>query len=217
MYNELDPVLNVPVRLAIVSALIKVKQADFGYLMEITKTTQGNLSHQIKKLNEAEYIEVEKTYKGNYPQTICRLTAKGKKAFENYVEAIINKRGSRKPNRVGINLQRIIMEAISKRIHKGPPLGILAIVFTLLFITGLSFVISLSGTPPYFPGPWESAQAIATYFQNQSHDVLMCAFFQFGSAIPLGLLTASILSRMQFLGVRASGSYIALFGGFVTA
>jgi DNA-binding transcriptional ArsR family regulator len=88
MYNELDPVLNVPVRLAIVSALIKVKQADFGYLMEITKTTQGNLSHQIKKLNEAEYIEVEKTYKGNYPQTICRLTAKGKRAFENYVEAI---------------------------------------------------------------------------------------------------------------------------------
>ena len=88
MYNELDPVLNVPVRLAIVSALIKVKQADFGYLMEITKATQGNLSHQIKKLNEAEYIEVEKTYKGNYPQTICRLTAKGKRAFENYVEAI---------------------------------------------------------------------------------------------------------------------------------
>jgi len=88
MYNELDPVLNVPVRLAIVSVLIKVKQADFNYLMEITKTTQGNLSHQIKKLNEAEYIEVEKTYKGNYPQTICRLTAKGKRAFENYVESI---------------------------------------------------------------------------------------------------------------------------------
>jgi DNA-binding MarR family transcriptional regulator len=88
MYSELDPVLNVPVRLAIVSALIKVKQADFSYLMEITKTTQGNLSHQIKKLNEAEYIEVEKTYKGNYPQTVCRLTTKGKKAFENYVAAI---------------------------------------------------------------------------------------------------------------------------------
>ena len=109
------------------------------------------------------------------------------------------------------------METIRKHIHNGPPLGILAIIFTSLFITGLSFVISLSGTPPYFPGPWESAQAIATYFQNQSHDVLMCAFFQFGSAIPLGLLTASIVSRLQFLGVRASGSYIALFGGFVMA
>jgi DNA-binding MarR family transcriptional regulator len=88
MYNELDPILNVPVRLAIVSALVKVKQTDFNYLKEITKTTQGNLSHQIKKLSEANYIEVEKTYKGNYPQTICRLTAKGKKAFENYVETI---------------------------------------------------------------------------------------------------------------------------------
>jgi DNA-binding MarR family transcriptional regulator len=90
MYKELDPILNVPVRLAIVSVLIKMKQADFNYLMEITKTTQGNLSHQIKKLSEAEYIIVEKTFKGNYPQTVCKLTPKGKKAFEQYVQAIKN-------------------------------------------------------------------------------------------------------------------------------
>lgn len=88
MYSELDQILNVPVRLAIVSILIKVKQADFNYLMENTNTTQGNLSHQIKKLNEAGYIQVEKTSKGNYPQTICRLTEKGKDAFEKYIEAI---------------------------------------------------------------------------------------------------------------------------------
>jgi DNA-binding MarR family transcriptional regulator len=88
MYNELDPVLNTPVRLAVVSALIKMKQADFGYLQEVTNTTQGNLSHQIKKLSEAEYIEVIKTFKGNYPQTICKLTPKGRKAFEKYVEDI---------------------------------------------------------------------------------------------------------------------------------
>jgi len=88
MYNELDPVLNTPVRLAVVSALIKMKQADFGYLQEMTNTTQGNLSHQIKKLNEAEYIEVIKTFKGNYPHTICKLTPKGRKAFEKYVEDI---------------------------------------------------------------------------------------------------------------------------------
>jgi DNA-binding transcriptional ArsR family regulator len=87
-YEELDPVLNTPVRLAVVSVLIKVKQADFNHLLEITKTTQGNLSHQLKKLNEAEYLEIEKTYKGNYPQTICKLTTKGKKAFERYVESI---------------------------------------------------------------------------------------------------------------------------------
>lgn len=88
MFSDLDPVLNTPVRLAIVSVLIKMKQADFSYLMEVTKTTQGNLSHQIKKLNEAEYVEVIKTFKGNYPHTICKLTAKGRKAFEKYVEDI---------------------------------------------------------------------------------------------------------------------------------
>jgi DNA-binding HxlR family transcriptional regulator len=88
MYNELDPVLNTPVRLAVISALIKIKQADFNYLMEITNTTQGNLSHQIKKLSEAKYIEVIKTYKGNYPQTICKLTETGRSAFEKYVEDI---------------------------------------------------------------------------------------------------------------------------------
>jgi DNA-binding MarR family transcriptional regulator len=87
-FNELDPVLNTPVRLAVVSILIKMKQADFNYLLEGTKTTQGNLSHQLKKLSEAEYVQIEKTFKGNYPQTICKLTTKGKKAFENYVEAI---------------------------------------------------------------------------------------------------------------------------------
>ena len=90
MYKELDPILNVPVRLAIVSVLIKMKQADFNYLMEITKATQGNLSHQIKKLSEAEYIEVEKTFKGSYPQTVCKITTKGKKAFEQYVQTIKN-------------------------------------------------------------------------------------------------------------------------------
>jgi DNA-binding HxlR family transcriptional regulator len=85
MYNELDPVLNTPVRLAVVSTLIRMKQADFNYLMETTQTTQGNLSHQIKKLNEVGYIEVIKTFKGNYPHTICKLTPKGKAAFEKYV------------------------------------------------------------------------------------------------------------------------------------
>ena len=88
MYNELDPVLNTPVRLAVVSVLVKVKQADFAYLQEITGTTQGNLSHQLKRLNHEGYVEVNKTFKGNYPHTICKLTTKGRKAFEKYVEDI---------------------------------------------------------------------------------------------------------------------------------
>jgi DNA-binding transcriptional ArsR family regulator len=88
MYNELDPILSTPVRLAIVSTLIKVKEAEFNYLMEVTNTTQGNLSHQLKKLSESGYILIEKTYKGSYPLTICRISEKGQKAFEKYVEDI---------------------------------------------------------------------------------------------------------------------------------
>ncbi|AFD06834.1 winged helix-turn-helix domain-containing protein [Solitalea canadensis] len=87
-FEELDPVLNTPVRLAIISILIKVEQADFSHLMEATQTTQGNMSHQLKRLNEEEYVIIEKTFKGNYPQTICRITMKGREAFEKYVESI---------------------------------------------------------------------------------------------------------------------------------
>jgi DNA-binding HxlR family transcriptional regulator len=67
---------------------MKVKKADFKYLMEATNTTQGNLSHQLKRLNDEGYVEIEKTFKGNYPQTICKITPLGKKAFEKYVEDI---------------------------------------------------------------------------------------------------------------------------------
>ena len=88
MFNELDPVLSTQVRLAIVSVLVKLKKADFNHLMEVTQTTQGNLSHQIRKLQEAGYIEVLKTFKGSYPQTVCSLTTKGRKAFEKYVNDI---------------------------------------------------------------------------------------------------------------------------------
>ena len=84
-YGELDGVLSQRVRLAVVSILIKVKSADFNYLKEHTNTTQGNLSHQLKKLKEANYIEIEKDFVNNYPRTTCKVTKKGKLAFENYV------------------------------------------------------------------------------------------------------------------------------------
>ncbi|HJZ79536.1 MAG TPA: hypothetical protein VKD91_04300, partial [Pyrinomonadaceae bacterium] len=70
---------------------------------------------------------------------------------------------------------------------------------------------------PHFPGPWESAEVISAYFQGQPRAVLLCAFFQFGAAVPLGIFTATVVSRLRFLGVRAAGSHIALFGGLMTA
>jgi hypothetical protein len=109
------------------------------------------------------------------------------------------------------------IESRQGNVHPSPPLGILAIVFTVLFNAGLYFVISFSANAPHFPGPWESADVITTYFQGHPGAVLMCAFFQFGSAVPLGLYTATVVSRLQFLGVRAAGVYIALFGGLMTA
>src|SRR6266699_6494073 len=100
--------------------------------------------------------------------------------------------------------------------HAGPNPGVVAIVYTLLFNAGLYFVISFTGGP-HFPGPWESSETIAAYFQGHSTAVLACAFLQFGAAIPLGIFTATMVSRLQFLGVRAAGAYIALFGGLMTA
>jgi len=109
------------------------------------------------------------------------------------------------------------MEQTITKKHKGPSLGWLTVVFTLLFNTGLAFVISLTGKGAYFPGPWESADTIVNYFQHHQRDVLLCAFFQFGAAIPLGIFTATVVSRIQFLGSTAAGNHIALFGGFLTA
>jgi DNA-binding MarR family transcriptional regulator len=88
MFEELDSLLHSQLRLAIMSLLISVEEADFVFLKEKTNATAGNLSIQIEKLKEAEYISVEKTFQGKMPRTICRVTPKGIQAFENYVKAI---------------------------------------------------------------------------------------------------------------------------------
>ncbi len=88
MFKELDPILHSQLRLAIVSLLVSVKEAEFTYLKEETNSTAGNLSVQIQKLKEAAYISVEKTFKDNYPQTMCKITKGGLLAFEKYVHDI---------------------------------------------------------------------------------------------------------------------------------
>ena len=87
-FPTLDPLLHSELRLAIMSLLISADEAEFPYIKEQTGATAGNLSVQVDKLAAAEYIEVEKTFKGKRPCTICRLTEKGRKAFETYVEAL---------------------------------------------------------------------------------------------------------------------------------
>lgn len=85
MFKDLDPILHSQLRLAVVSLLISVKEAEFTFLKEKTNATAGNLSVQIQKLKDAGYIEVTKQFKDNYPQTLCRITKKGITAFEKYV------------------------------------------------------------------------------------------------------------------------------------
>jgi predicted transcriptional regulator len=84
-FKDLDPILHSQLRLAVVSLLISVKEAEFTFIKEKTNATAGNLSVQINKLKEAGYIEVTKQFKDNYPQTVCKITQAGVKAFEVYV------------------------------------------------------------------------------------------------------------------------------------
>lgn len=86
MFNELDPILHSELRLAVMSLLLGVESADFVYLREQTGATAGNLSIQLDKLSKAGYVDIEKTFRGKVPRTVCRITQKGREAFEKYVE-----------------------------------------------------------------------------------------------------------------------------------
>ena len=87
-FKELDPILHAPLRLAVMSLLLSVREAEFTFIKEKTNSTAGNLSVQITKLKDAGYIDVTKQFNNNYPQTTCRITPKGLEAFELYVKAL---------------------------------------------------------------------------------------------------------------------------------
>jgi DNA-binding MarR family transcriptional regulator len=86
MFKDLDPLLHSQLRLAVMSLLLSVEEADFVYLKAQTAATSGNLSVQIDKLNEAGYIQVTKTFQGKMPRTVCKITTKGVEAFDKYVK-----------------------------------------------------------------------------------------------------------------------------------
>tara|TARA_R110002096_G_scaffold72174_9_gene172275 strand:- start:2190 stop:2477 length:288 start_codon:yes stop_codon:yes gene_type:complete len=95
MFKSLDPLLHSQLRLAVMSVLISVEEADFTFLKEKTAATAGNLSVQIDKLEKAAYIRVVKSFKGKRPLTTCKITPKGIEAFEKYVQHLksyINKK-----------------------------------------------------------------------------------------------------------------------------
>jgi predicted transcriptional regulator len=88
MYKDLDPLLHSQLRLAIVSLLMTNDEVDFNQIKDTTNATSGNISVQIRKLQDAGYIEVVKSFKNNYQNTSLSITKKGIKAFEDYVESL---------------------------------------------------------------------------------------------------------------------------------
>lgn len=86
--QELNPLLHSQLRLAIMSILLTVDEADFVYLKEKTESTAGNLSVQLDKLTSAGYIQKETDGSGSKPRTICRMTETGRDAMQKYVEAL---------------------------------------------------------------------------------------------------------------------------------
>ena len=83
--KPLDPLLTSPLRLGVLSLLIKLNSASFLYLKEQLNAMQGNLSVQLNKLKVADYISIEKRFEGNYPLTKVKITPTGVQAFEAHV------------------------------------------------------------------------------------------------------------------------------------
>lgn len=85
---DIDRMIHEPARLMVVALLAAVKEADFQYLHQATGLTKGNLSVHLSKLEEAGYIAIEKTFRGKYPLTICRLTERGREVLDKYRRVI---------------------------------------------------------------------------------------------------------------------------------
>jgi len=87
-FESLDLIVHAPVRLAILTILVSLKSADFTYLKEITKTTDGNLGTHLQKLEDAGYVKIQKSFVGKKPKTTLSVTKLGRKAYEKYVNDI---------------------------------------------------------------------------------------------------------------------------------
>src|SRR2546422_1620709 len=99
--------------------------------------------------------------------------------------------------------------------HKGPSPGIVATVSTILFLAGLLTLVA--GSPTLPPGPWASLLTIESFFAQRSTAIFVSSFLFLGAAISLAVFAATIISRLRFLGVRAAGADIGMFGGFAAA
>jgi len=84
--TDIDRLVHEPARLAVMALLYVIESADFTFVMNQTNLTWGNLSAHLSKLEDAQYVEIEKTFKGKRPNTTLKLTPKGRQAFQQYVQ-----------------------------------------------------------------------------------------------------------------------------------
>jgi DNA-binding MarR family transcriptional regulator len=84
----LDQIIHAPARLMVLTYLYVVESADYVFLMRLTGLTWGNLATHLNKLEEAGYVEVEKTYQGKKPHSILRMTEQGRTAFQAYKKSM---------------------------------------------------------------------------------------------------------------------------------
>src|SRR5436853_5496680 len=108
------------------------------------------------------------------------------------------------------------MKPTSPTRFAGPSLLPLAIVYTLLFVANIASAILLRHGPP-FVTPFGDAEAARSFFAANPFAMKVSAFFFFGSAVPLAIYTATVVSRLRYLGVRAAGTNIALAGGLAAS
>jgi len=85
---EVDRIIHEPARLLIVTILYTAEKADFLFLLNETGLTRGNLSTHLTKLEAAGYVNIEKSFRGKIPQTLCAITPAGMEAFEKYRKQI---------------------------------------------------------------------------------------------------------------------------------
>ncbi|MFI6603214.1 hypothetical protein ACIBHX_43825 [Nonomuraea sp. NPDC050536] len=102
------------------------------------------------------------------------------------------------------------------RTQGGPPLGILAVMFTALFVAGIGISTAMAGGVT-FPSPFAEQAQILAYFADHRDAVQVSAFLQFAAAVPMAIYAATVSVRLRDLGIRAPGATIALAGGLLAS
>src|SRR5262249_38567732 len=116
----------------------------------------------------------------------------------------------------GVVMQREHQEIVNEARHLGPNLGAVSVVYTVLFLASL-VVTAIMTRGSHFPTPFIAPDLAQAFFAANGDAVGMAAFLQFGAAVPLGIFTAPVVSRLQFLSVNVAGVFITLLGWFAAS